>query len=307
MIPEDYASLQFLAENTDDVICRAGLNRVVRYASPSSFHILGWAPAEMIGRQLDTFFVSEGTFADAVDEQETSSMPVRIRRKNGTVAWLAIKSRLICDSTSGQPKETLFVMHDITERKALEEKLSLLAAKDEVTGLCTLRAFEEALEREWSRTVRENSHISLLLIDFHHFKQFHSRRPHVEGDGCLEKAAGLVIAAARGTDIAAHYGSEDIAVILPATGRSGAAKVAAKVRAAVRDLRPPRGAVTKGEAAPGAMSIGIATAFARPGSTVDMPKILVLAANVALHNAKNEGADSRPRPLNYGLLGWGSV
>jgi diguanylate cyclase (GGDEF)-like protein len=180
-----------------------------------------------------------------------------------------------------------------------------LAAKDEATGLSTPHAFEEALEREWSRTVRENSHISLLLIDFHHFKQFHSRQAHVEGDGCLEKAARVVVAAVRVTDIAARYGTEDIAVILPATGRSGAAKVAAKVQAAIRALRLSRGA--KGEASPGAMSIGIATAFARPGSTVNMPKILVLAANVALHNAKNEGADSRPRPLNYGLFGWGSV
>jgi diguanylate cyclase (GGDEF)-like protein/PAS domain S-box-containing protein len=305
MIPEEYASFQFLAENSDDVICRAGLNRVVHYASPSSFHILGWAPAEMIGKQLDAFFDSEASFANAVDERETPYVSVRMRRKNGTVAWLAIKSRLICDSVSGQPKETLFVMHDITERKALEEKLSLLAARDEVTGLSTLRAFEDALEREWSRTIRENSQISLLLIDFHHFKQFHSRQAHVEGDGCLEKAAGVVIAAVRVTDIAAHYGTEDIAVILPATGPSAAAKVAAKVRAAIRALSPPRGAGAKGEAAP--LSIGIATAFARPGSTVNMPKILVLAANVALHNAKNEGADAHPRPLNYGALGWGSV
>jgi GGDEF domain-containing protein len=88
-------------------------------------------------------------------------------------------------------------MHDITERKALEEKLSLLAAKEQATRLTTLRAFDEALEREWSRTVRENSNLSLLLIDFNHFKQFHSRRPHVEGGGCLEKAAGVVIAAVR--------------------------------------------------------------------------------------------------------------
>ncbi len=305
MIPDDYASFQFLAENSDDVICRAGLNRVVHYASPSSFHILGWAPAELVGKQLDDFLVSEDLFADTVDDRETSPVSVRIRRKNGTVAWLAIKSRLICDSASGEPKETLFVMHDITERKALEEKLSLLAAKDEATGLSTLRAFDEALEREWSRTVRENSHISLLLIDFHHFKQFHSRHAHVEGDGCLEKAAGVVISAVRVTDIAAHYGTEDIAVLLPATGRSGAAKAAAKVRAAIRALRPPRGSAAKDEVDP--LSIGIATAFARPGSTVNMPKILVLAANVALHNAKNGGANSHPRPLNYGLLGWGSV
>jgi diguanylate cyclase (GGDEF)-like protein/PAS domain S-box-containing protein len=305
MIPDDNASFQFLAENSDDVICRAGLNRVLHYASPSAFHILGWTPEEMIGKQLDDFLVSEEVFANVLGELETSSVSARMRRKNGTVAWLAIKSRFICDSANGQPKEALFVMHDITEQKTLEEKLSLLAAKDEATGLSTLRAFDEALEREWSRAVRENSHISLLLIDFHHFKLFHSRQVHLEGDGCLEKAAAVVIAAVRVTDIAAHYGREDIAVLLPATGRSGAAKVAAKVRTAVRALRPPHTTGTKGDAAP--LSIGIATAFARPGSTVNIPKILVLAANVALHHAKNGGAGSRPRPLNYGLLGWGSV
>ncbi len=72
-------------------------------------------------------------------------------------------------------------MRDITERKHLQDQLSVLEFTDSRTGLSTHRAFDEALEREWNRTLREGSEISLLLLDFDHFRQFHDWRQHREG------------------------------------------------------------------------------------------------------------------------------
>ena len=59
MSAEDGASFQFLAENSTDVICRAGADAVLHYVSPSSFRVLGWKPEEMTGKRPDDFILSE--------------------------------------------------------------------------------------------------------------------------------------------------------------------------------------------------------------------------------------------------------
>jgi diguanylate cyclase (GGDEF)-like protein/PAS domain S-box-containing protein len=288
MSNNDAASFQFLAENSIDVICRAGPGIILNYVSPSSFHVLGWKPEEMIGRRLDAFITSED--GSALPETDCSgldipSVTVRMRKKDGLIAWMDITRRPVCDSATGEAKETVIVMRDVTERKILEERLSALARTDSLTGLSTPRAFDEVLEREWSRTQREGSSISLLLLHFNHFIQFHNWQAHLEGDRCLATAAAAISPILRVTDVAAHYGTEDIAIMLPATGPGGAAKVAEKVRAAIEPLHIAFGHKEEGHDC-AMVCIGISTVLARSSGTMRMPEILVLAADNALQRAK---------------------
>jgi diguanylate cyclase (GGDEF)-like protein/PAS domain S-box-containing protein len=291
----DDVSFQFLAENSSDIICRAGLDMVLRYVSPSSSRILGWKPEEMTGKRPDDFILS----ADAcflpdslVWGRDRSPLAVRMRKKDGTIAWVEIKHRMICDPATGEPTESVIVIRDITESRMLQEQLSALELTDSITGLSTQRAFDDALQGEWNRTLREGSYVSLLLLDFNHFRQFHDWRQHQEGDRCLAKAAAEVIGALRVTDFAARYGAEDLAVILPSTNPGGAAKVAERVQSAVNNLRSPTtGTGTKEGRL--TVSIGIATVMARPGATVRMPELLRLAADNALQKAK-QNRTARP-------------
>jgi diguanylate cyclase (GGDEF)-like protein/PAS domain S-box-containing protein len=285
MSGEDEVGFQFLADNSTDIICRAGMDMVMHYVSPSSFHILGWKPEEMTGKRPDAFFLIEDV--SVLGGSFNGPVTVRMRTKDGRLAWVEITRRVVCDATTGVPTETFIVMRDITERKTLEERLSVLESTDERTGLSTARAFDEALEREWNRTLREGSQISLLLLDFDHFSQFHDSREHLEGDRCLAKAAAAVIGALRVTDFVAHYGAEAIAIILPSTGPRGAARVAAKMRSAIETLRSPHKEKIEDQGW-FIVNIGISTALARPGSTARMPEILVLAADSALQRAMGQ-------------------
>jgi len=280
MSGENEASFHFLAENSIDIICRAGLDMVLHYVSPSSFHVLGWKPEEMMGKRPDAFFLPE----DASVLAGISPAIVRMRMKDGEMAWVEVKHRMVCDSTTGVPRENIVVIRDITERKTLEERLSVLELTDARTGLFTARAFDEALEREWNRTLREGSFISLLLLDFDHFRQFHDWREHLEGDRCLAKAAAAVLGVLRTTDFAARYGDEAIAIILPSTDPRGAASVAAKLRSAIEPLRSPLNVKLEGHGWV-TVNIGISTLLARAGGTNRMPAILLLAADSALHRA----------------------
>jgi diguanylate cyclase (GGDEF)-like protein/PAS domain S-box-containing protein len=288
MSADDGARFQFLADNSSDVICCSGADAVLRYVSPSCFRVLGWKPEEMAGKRPDDFILSDD--ASLIPDRliagpEDSPLTVRMRRKDDTVAWIEIKHRVVGDSAT-EARETIIVMRDITERKTLEEQLSLLELTDSRTGLATHRGFEEALEREWKRTQREGSQISLLLLDFDHFRRFHDWRQHREDDACLAKAAATVIGALRITDFAARYGAEDIAIILPSTDAGGAARVAAKVQAATQLLRSGFDENKKGDGRL-TVNIGVATVAARPGATARMPELLRLGADNALQKAKH--------------------
>jgi diguanylate cyclase (GGDEF)-like protein/PAS domain S-box-containing protein len=286
MSAEDAVSFQFLAENSTDVICRAGADTVLHYVSPSSFRILGWKPEEMIGKRPDDFIFDEDrSFLPDSLIAGLDGSAVRMLKKDGTTAWIEIRHHAACDSPTGEPGEKVVVMRDITERKHLQDQLSVLEFTDSRTGLSTHRAFDEALEREWNRTLREGSEISLLLLDFDHFRQFHDWRHHREGDRCLGEAATAVIGALRITDFAARYGAEDIAVILPSTDSGGAVKVAEKVQSAAQALRSPAAGSGKCEGRL-MLSMGVATVSARPGATARMPELLRLAADHALQKAK---------------------
>jgi len=195
--------------------------------------------------------------------------------------------RLIRDPVTGEPTEYVLVMRDVGDRKLLEDKLSAMAMTDGLTGLANRRAFDEALEREWRRTLREGSEISLLLLDVDYFKVFNDRYGHQVGDDCLCAVAVAISAVVnRETDIVARYGGEEIAIILPSTNTTGAVKVAECIRSGIQALEISHEGNIEG-AGWVTVSIGVATALSRHGGTMSMPQGLLQAADNALYKAKN--------------------
>jgi diguanylate cyclase (GGDEF)-like protein/PAS domain S-box-containing protein len=287
---------QFLAENSADMICRVGLDQVMRYVSPASVSLLGWRPEELVGTGPDALVLAEdlpilGAAAARFHSPgvENSPATVRMRKKDGSIIWMEISARLVREPVTGEPLEVVLVMRDISERKLLEEKLLALSMTDGLTGLANRRAFDEALEKEWKRTLREGSQVSLLMLDLDHFKEFNDRYGHQFGDDCLRAVASTARAVAcRATDTVARYGGEEIAVILPCSDAAGAGLLAETLRLAIAALRIPHAGNPEGGGVVTA-SIGVATALARYGGTMRMPESILLASDNALYQAKREG------------------
>jgi diguanylate cyclase (GGDEF)-like protein/PAS domain S-box-containing protein len=188
----------------------------------------------------------------------------------------------------------LNVVSDITERKrseialsALNHRLEELARMDGLTGLANRRAFDEAIDAEYRRSVRNGTPLALLLLDVDHFKAFNDTYGHPEGDDCLKAVAGVLTRMLnRPGDLAARYGGEEFAAILPDTDSEGAQRIAEAIRAAVHDLRmahhgSPRSVLT--------VSAGV-SAFAGGGAEGSVES-LVQAADDALYAAKAGGRD----------------
>jgi len=194
-MPNDQTDFKFLTENSADVICRISAARVISYVSPSSFSVLGWRPEELIGKTGSAYVIPEDLprLMEIAErnrtEGENTPATVRARRKDGTQIWLEINPREVRESGQGVAGEAVLVMRDVTERKLLEEKLAKLAMTDGLTGIANRRAFDEALEREWKRTLRHGTQVSLLLLDIDHFKPFNDQYGHQVGDDCLRAVA----------------------------------------------------------------------------------------------------------------------
>jgi diguanylate cyclase (GGDEF)-like protein/PAS domain S-box-containing protein len=294
-VDELKTDFHLLAEYSADIICRVALDMTFIYVSPSSVRVLGWTPEEMVAMTAFGLIYAEdlAAFTAAARRHlapgvDASLITTRMRKKDASIVWMEISSRVVRNLATGEAREMVMIMRDITARKMTEERLSALALTDALTGLANRRAFDETLDREWRRTLREGSQISLLLLDLDRFKEFNDHYGHQVGDDCLRAVADAVRGAVRATDIAARYGGEEIAVILPATDLAGGVEAAEKVRSAVEALQITHVGNSDGMGWV-TVSVGVATALSRIGGTMRMPESLLLAADNALYKAKREG------------------
>lgn len=115
----------------------------------------------------------------------------------------------------------------------LHEQIYLSAITDDLTDLYNKKFLTETLGREFSRARRHDRPLSLLVIDIDHFKQVNDSHGHHVGDVTLKAVADLVRSLVRSDDVAARYGGEEIAVLLPEASLTEAAVLAERLRGAI--------------------------------------------------------------------------
>lgn len=169
------------------------------------------------------------------------------------------------------------------ERKNAE--LEALSCSDGLTGVLNRRGFDDFLNKEWLRAVREHRHLGLLLIDLDHFKDYNDHYGHQAGDECLRRVASALGAGLkRASDLLARYGGEEFAIILPDTDVDGCAAIADGLRRLVAELNLRH--EYSSAAAHVTVSIGASSLTPTPGDSVHE---LIRHADQALYRAKAAG------------------
>jgi two-component system chemotaxis family response regulator WspR len=175
----------------------------------------------------------------------------------------------------------------VSQQQLLDTNLVLqrLMNSDGLTGLSNRRHFDEYLELEWRRAMRDQTQLSLLMIDVDFFKTYNDSFGHVEGDEALRKVANSIReASSRPSDLPARYGGEEFALVLPNTSPGGARLVAEKLRMAVAALKIPHIAPAEGSCL--TISIGLSTMTPVQGTDC---RQLIMAADKGLYTAKHNG------------------
>jgi diguanylate cyclase (GGDEF)-like protein len=170
------------------------------------------------------------------------------------------------------------------ENARLYETARRLADRDPLTGFFNHRYLHERLSEEVVRAVRTRRPLSVVMLDLDDFKVVNDTFGHVYGDGVLVHVAELIRGTLRASDVAARYGGDEFALILPETDRADAAGVAERILAAFG--ASPYVAHGRQPFAIGG-SMGIATHLRDGYSATE----LIAAADVALYEAKDQGGN----------------
>jgi diguanylate cyclase (GGDEF)-like protein len=156
------------------------------------------------------------------------------------------------------------------------------AMTDSLTGLANVRELRRRLGVAFARPDRHTTPLSLLLIDFDHFKSVNDQLGHQHGDLVLQLGARIVRAAARSQDLVARYGGDELALMVADINGVGAQRLAYRI---VDSVHAAAVAASPGRHL--TFSIGVAT---YPEDALTAQE-LVAAADQALYLAKREGKD----------------
>ncbi|HWE10858.1 MAG TPA: diguanylate cyclase [Solirubrobacteraceae bacterium] len=176
----------------------------------------------------------------------------------------------------------------------LHHDIQRQAITDDLTGLATHGHFQQLLSAEMEEVRRYRYPVGLIMLDIDDFKSVNDVYGHQQGDMVLRAVADALRETSRDVDIAARYGGEELALILPHTDLAGSYEMAERARTAIEALEIP---LTDGHG-----SLGVTASSGAASSSEGDKDELIAAADGALYAAKREGKNrtmkAEPRTAN---------
>jgi diguanylate cyclase (GGDEF)-like protein len=166
----------------------------------------------------------------------------------------------------------------------LIHSIELVSMIDQLTAIPNRRGFDNRLDMEWIRAIRESTSLSFLIMDVDKFKLYNDTYGHQQGDVVLQTVAKTVEHSLnRPGDFVARWGGEEFVVLLPNTDMDGAMNIAERIRLNVSNAVIP---CADGTATSVTVSIGVKTLAPGQKSTRES---LIADADKALYTAKETG------------------
>ncbi|NND60697.1 MAG: diguanylate cyclase [Gammaproteobacteria bacterium] len=272
------------------------------YINPAFERMTGYSADEVIGLNCrflqgdDSLQAEIDTIRRALRSGSSCIVTIRNYRRDGKLFYNELSMSPVRDR-DGNLTHFIGIQKDVTRRVRAEQrlrdrdrelqrvnsKLERLARCDGLTGLLNRRTFNDCLDREWRRTLREGGYLSLYMLDVDNYKSINDRHGHAVCDTCLRRVAAVLEECfGRASDFVARYGGDEFVVLNAGMDHGAAVAQGQKLLTDVRSMSLPA-AVDKLT-----VSIGLCTIDPDASNT---PDGLLQAADTALYEAKNAGRD----------------
>jgi diguanylate cyclase (GGDEF)-like protein/PAS domain S-box-containing protein len=259
------------------------------YTSPHIERMLGYTPEEWHTQKLwpECLHPDDRERILAADKrfeaggEESFSEEYRLLAKDGSVVWVREEAVLVKDE-AGEPLYWQGVFYDLTERKALEERLEHRAFHDYLTDLPNRQLFVDRLRQALDRTRRATDRkVAVLFTDLDEFKIINDSLGHETGDLLLTLVAERLERCLRPEDSLARFGGDEFVVLIEdVEGPEMAVRVAGRI---IEELARPF--LLEDRELFASSSIGISLGDARTKT----PEDLLRDADTAMYRAKEQG------------------
>ncbi len=278
-----------LVQNASDIVTVIELDTTIRYASPASIRVLGYAPEELEGTRFAELVSPEDktrvlSFLSSVGEDgHTGLIEFRALHKEGH--WVFVETLRTALQQDPNVRGIVLNTRDITERKQFEEQLSHQAFHDSVTNLANRALFRDRVTHALERQQRDHKPVAVLFMDLDDFKTINDSLGHAAGDELLSQVGDRVRSALRAADTAARLGGDEFAILLEDGGEGiQAVDVADRLMQSLEAPFP-----LEGEEVFMRASIGIAVADDVREEGDDPVEEILRNADVAMYMAKENG------------------
>ena len=202
-----------IAHSTSNWLWETDAENRFTYCSNSSLDIIGYSPAQLLGKKVNEFNVNDNCLEDMLTNDYLTNVECWYTHQNGHVICLLLSAKPII--TKGIFKGYRGVFEDITEQRRQEHKIKNLAYSDTLTGLPNRTSFQDKLTEVITISSTENSKFALMFIDLDHFKNVNDSMGHAAGDLLLIRLAERLNQSIRANDMVARLGGDEFIIILP--------------------------------------------------------------------------------------------
>jgi diguanylate cyclase len=225
-----------------------------------------------------------GCYADTLDvAASTLEGGLDAARFRALVAKLASVTRDIAQKNHALSEQMAASSRQVEALQATLQSVKVQALTDGLTGLANRKYFDETLRRRVTESDAGAGELCLLMCDIDQFKAFNDSWGHLVGDQVIRFIAGALNVHAGGDFLAARYGGDEFALVMPRTTREEARNVGAAILNAVRAKRLTRRSTG---AAIGSITLSIGIAERKTGET---PRSLIGRADACLYASKRGG------------------
>ena len=233
-----------LTESGLDLISVLGDDGTIHYQSPALRNLLGYDPAETIGHNVfelvhrDDVEAARAAFRRILETRHFRE-PLEFRIRNREGQWRTFESLGTNCVENPHIRGVVFNSRDVTDRKAIQQRIQHLAYHDNLTGLPNRGLLQDRLAHSIARAERSGRKVAVLFIDLDNFKNINDTLGHDVGDELLRLVAKRLGECVRAGDTIARQGGDEFIVLLDNLddGR-GASVVAQKILNVLRTAFP---------------------------------------------------------------------